>query len=244
MFHLISSSVSTHLPWQGPPTHWTQPGAHTPTSHNILQAPGPCGAWDSLAREAWRPGCSVARRQSARHGTYTGTYSWGKRSGHSDRQNHLKYTHLRHELEEKDKIGKSSWSLFCSFWAGQAMTNNFRIHLCHIRSFSTYRRPCHTAMGHSPAQIPVLLWTPAVYSHCSPLRVSHGFISEHACPFWRAHTRQQAQSSRIRGTPGGHGGGSSGHWHLRGQTCEQASVNVWKRQWIIVLCCWKSLFFF
>lgn len=74
--------------------------------------------------------------------------------------------------------------------------------------------------------MPVLLWMSAPYSHCSPLRVSQGFISEHTCPLWRAHTRQQAQSSRIRGTPGWHTGGSLGHWHLRGHTWDQADVNT------------------
>lgn len=134
------------------------------------------------------------------------------------------------------------------------MTNNVRIHLCNIRSFAIYRRSFYTVtqpvfgnvMAHSPAQIPVLLWTSAVYSHCSPLRVSQGFISEHTCPFWRAHTRQQAQSSRIRGTPGKHSGGSSGHWHLRGHTWDQANVNtcVGKKMNHCFICCWKSLFSF
>lgn len=193
-------SQSTHQPWQSHPTHWPQPEAHTPTSHSTLQAPEPCVAWGSLVQAASRPGCSVAHSRSAHRGTYTGTYSWGKRSGRSDRQNRPKRTQFPHELEEKCQS--------LSVWFVQR------------RKPPTHEildKMCETLTAHSPTQMPVLWCTVAVYSHCSPLRVSQGFISEHTCPFWRAHTRQQAQSSRTSGTPGRHIGGSSGHWHLRGQ---------------------------
>lgn len=189
-------SLSTHRPWQSLPMHWPQLEAHTPISRSTLQAPGPCVAWGSLVQAASRPGCSVAHSQSAHHGTYTGTYSWGKRSGRSDRRSRPKHTQFPRELEEK------SFSLVC---AKKKITREI---LDKMRE---------TVTAHSPTQMPVLLCTVAVYSHCSPLRVSQGFISEHICPFWRAQTRQQTQSSRTRGTPGRHTGGSSGHWHLRGQ---------------------------
>lgn len=155
----IWSSLSAHRPWQSHPTRWPQPGAHTPTSHSTLRAPGPCVARGSPARAASRPGCSVAHRRSAHHGTCTGTYSWGKRSGHSDRQNRPKHTHLPHELEEKDKIGKSGksgFSLVCRnkkishsglVLGKQCQLNNVRIHLCIIRSFTIYMRSCIQCLG-------------------------------------------------------------------------------------------------
>lgn len=206
-------SLSTHRPWQSHPTRWPQLEAHTPISRSTLQAPGPCVAWGSLVQAASHPGCSVAHSRSAHHGTYTGTYSWGKRSGRSDRPSRPKRTQFPRELEENKQFG-----LF--------KEENFIIYPTH----DVLDEMCDTVTAHSPTQMPVLWCTVAVYSHCSPLRVSQGFISEHICPFWRAQTRQQTQSSRTRGTPGRHTGGSSGHWHLRGQNWDQANVNTCVRK--------------
>lgn len=94
---------SSHLPWQSRPVHWLQPGAHTPTSRSTLLVSGPSVAWDSLAQAASRPLCSAAHRQSARHGTYTDTCSWGRTSGRSGRLNHPKHRHLPHELEDRSR---------------------------------------------------------------------------------------------------------------------------------------------
>lgn len=92
-------SPSTHRPWQSRLKRWPQPGGHTPTFRSTLRAPGLCGAWGNRARAASRQGCSAARNRSGRRGTCTGTYSWGKRSGRSGRQNRPKHTHHPRELE-------------------------------------------------------------------------------------------------------------------------------------------------
>lgn len=196
-------SPSTHRPWQSHLKRWPQPGGHKPTFRSTLRAPEPCGAWGNRARAASRQGCSAARSRSARHGTCTGTYSWGKRSVRSDRQNRPTHMHHRRELQ-----GRKKGLNYC---VGPRMFDQVIYH------------SGVGGWGCSPTQMPVLLWTSVEYSHRSPLRVSQGFMSEHGWPLCRAHTRQQAQSSRIRGTPGGHSGGSSGHWHLRGQTWDQVT---------------------
>lgn len=110
---VIFKSLSTHRPWRSRLKHWSQPGGHTPTFRSTLQAPAPCGAWGSLGRAASSQGCSAARRWSAHHGTCTGTYSWGKRSGRSDRQNHLKHTHCPHELQGEKRSEITLWLYHC-----------------------------------------------------------------------------------------------------------------------------------
>lgn len=134
--------ISSHLPWQIHPAHWPQPGDHTPTSHSTLQVTGPFLASGSLVPAASHPRCSAANRRSVHRDKYTGTYSWGKRSGRPGRQCHLKHTHLPHELEEIEKYVSGVFLLFLFF------SNNC---CCQL--------PGQT---HSPAQIPVLLWTSAV----------------------------------------------------------------------------------
>lgn len=94
-------SLSTHRPSRSRLRRWPQPGGHTPTFRSTLQAPAPCGAWGNPGLAASRPGCSGARSRSARRGKRTGTYSWGKRSGRSDRQNRPKRTHRPRELQER-----------------------------------------------------------------------------------------------------------------------------------------------
>lgn len=96
-------SPSTHQPWQSHLKRWPQPGGHKPTSRSTLRAPESCGAWGNRARAASRQGCSAARSRSARHGTCTGTYSWGKRSVRSDRQNPPTHMHHRRELQGRKK---------------------------------------------------------------------------------------------------------------------------------------------
>lgn len=66
-------------------------------------------AWGSPVQAASRPRCSAAHRRSAHRGTYTGTYSWGRRSGHSDRRNRPEHTHRLHELEGRYTI----WEIWC-----------------------------------------------------------------------------------------------------------------------------------
>lgn len=92
-------SLSAHRPWRSRLRRWPQPGGRTPTFRSTLRALAPCEAWGNPGRAASCQGCSAARRWSARHGTCTGTYSWGERSARSDRQNHPRHTHRPHELE-------------------------------------------------------------------------------------------------------------------------------------------------
>lgn len=154
--------LSTHPPWRSLPARWLQPGTRTPTSRSTPRAPGPCAAWGSPVRAASRPGCSVAHRRSAHRGTCTGTYSWGKRSGRSDRQNRPVCTLLPHELQGKKGFLVSFISQGDRRATVQGLTGS--------------------SWHDLPTQMPVLLWMSAPYSHCSPLRVSQGFISEHTCP--------------------------------------------------------------
>lgn len=93
-------------------------------------------AWGSRARAASHPRCSVARSQSAHRGTCTGTCSWGRRPGHSDRQNHPKRKQFPHELKEGDKylVRTDTNSLL-------AMTNK------DLRTLATHPNRCQSSCG-------------------------------------------------------------------------------------------------
>lgn len=63
-----------------------------------------------------------------------------------------------------------------------------------------------------PMQMPVWALGSALRSQKRPLLSSHGSISEQLSPRWRAHTRQQEQSSSTALTPGAQVGGVLEHW--------------------------------
>lgn len=120
-------SLSTHRPLRSRLRSWPRPGGHTPTFRSTLQAPAPCGAWGNRGPAASRRGCSAARSRSARRGTRTGTYSWGKRSGRSDRQNRPKRTHHPRELRErmvKWLSGSNGEVIYHSVCVGGVMLTN------------------------------------------------------------------------------------------------------------------------
>lgn len=74
-------------------------------------------------------------------------------------------------------------------------------------------------------QMPVPALGSALRSQKRPRLSSHGSLSEQGSPRWRAHTRQQEQSSSTALTPGAQVGGALGHWagHGVGQPCVAAT---------------------
>lgn len=157
-FHLISLSFqSTHPPWQSRPVHWPQFGAHTPISRSTPRAPGSSVAWGSRAPATSRPGCSAAHSRSVRRDTYTGTCSWGRRSGRSGRRHHPKHTQPPQELEEREKEGFVLTYVLTTAFADPVLTGH-PVYICewqhqkqstHLHRYrsSCGRRLCsHTAV--------------------------------------------------------------------------------------------------